>query len=75
MDDQLLKQFYDQEHMRVEVYKFFKQTLDEIGLERMYKGEETNGMKLAKEVLIKAEDKLKNKFTIRTASKDPRRAE
>jgi len=75
MDDQLLKQFYDQEHMRVEVYKFFKQTLDEIGLERMYKGEDTNGMKLAKEVLIKAEDKLKGKFTTRIATKDPRRAE
>lgn len=75
MDDKLLKQFFDQEHMRIEVYKFFKAELDKIGLDRMYKGEDTTGMKLAKEVLIKAESALAQKFIVKQAGKDPRRAE
>ena len=75
MDQELLKQFYQQEHLRLEVYRFFKQTLDEIALERVYKGGDTAGIKDAKEVLVKAETKLANMFTHKELKPDPRRAE
>jgi len=74
MNDELLKQFYSSEHMRVEVYKFFKATLDEIALERVYKGQDTKGIADAKEVLVKAEAKLQNKFTVGRNVKDGQRA-
>jgi formylmethanofuran dehydrogenase subunit C len=75
MDKELLKQFFQQEHVRIEVYKFMKQTLDEIALERIYKGEEVGGIKDAKEVLVRAETKLQNMFAVRKVHKDERRAE
>ena len=74
MNEELLKQFFQQEHMRVEVYKFFKQTLDEIALERVYNGTETKGIADAKAVLVKAESKLQNMFTVSKQIKDPQRA-
>ena len=61
--------------MRVEVYRFFKQTLDEIALDRVYKGEDIGGIKDAKEVMVKAETKLANMFTQKQVKPDTRRAE
>jgi formylmethanofuran dehydrogenase subunit C len=75
MDKELLKQFFQQEHVRIEVYKFMKQTLDEIALERIYNGQEVGGIKDAKEVLVRAETKLQNMFAVRKVHKDERRAE
>lgn len=74
MNDELLKQFYSQEHMRVEVYKFFKQTLDEIALDRVYKGQDTKGIADAKEVLVRAESNLQAKFAPKRVTKDGQRA-
>jgi hypothetical protein len=75
MNEELLKQFFQQEHMRVEVYRFFKQVLDEMALDRVYKGEDIGGIKDAKEVLVKAETELQKMFTVRQKQKDQRRAE
>lgn len=75
MDKELLKQFHQQEHVRVEVYKFFKSVLDEIALDRVYKGQGTDGIKDAKEVLVKAETKLQQMFSVPKQTKDERRAE
>lgn len=75
MDDNLLKQFYQQEHMRVEVYKFFKKVLDEIALDRVYKGQDVGGIKDAKEVLVKAEAKLQQQFAVKEKKTNERRAE
>lgn len=75
MDNELLKQFYQQEHLRVAVYQFFKQVLDEIALERVYRGQETAGIKDAKEVLVRAESALQSKFAPKKAKPDKRRAE
>lgn len=74
MDKELLKQFYQQEHMRVEVYKFFKKVLDDIALERVYKGESTEGIKDAKQVLIRAEAELQTMFFSKPKVKDEQRA-
>lgn len=75
MDDQLLKQFFDQEHMRVEVYRFFKAEMDKLALEKMYRGEDVSGIKEAREVLVRAEKELQTKFTRKPVKKDVRRAE
>lgn len=75
MDDQLLKQFFDQEHMRVEVYRFFKAEMDKLALEKMYRGEDVSGIKEAHEVLVRAERELQTKFTHKPVKKDTRRAE
>lgn len=75
MNEELLKQFHQQENLRVEVYKFFKSVLDEITLERAYRGESTDGIKFAKDSLIKAETKLNNMFAEPQKAKDTRRAE
>ena len=61
--------------MRVEVYKFFKETLDEIALDRVYKGQDIGGIKDAKDVLIKAESKLQGMFSVKEKKPDQRRAE
>lgn len=75
MNNKLLKQFFDQEQMRIEVYKFFKHTLDEIALERVYKGEDTQGVKDAKEVLVRVERELQKAFVVKQPKKDGRQAE
>lgn len=74
MDKQLLQQFFQQEHMRKEVYAFIKQNLDEIALARVYKGQDTKGIADALEALVQTETKLKQMFTEKRDVKDPQRA-
>ena len=75
MDQELLKQFFQQENMRIEVYKHFKSVMDRVALERVYKGEDIGGIKDAKEIMAKAETELYNLFTPKKKTQDSRRAE
>lgn len=75
MNKQLLKQFFDQETMRIEVYKFFKSELDKMALDRVYKGADIAGIKEAKDVLIEVEKALQKEFIVAQKKLDKRRAE
>jgi hypothetical protein len=74
MDTQLLKQFHDQEHMRNEVHAFYKSTLDEIVVQMARSGVPTTNMEQAYKALDKAQQKLVNQFSLKTAKTTASRA-
>lgn len=71
----LLKRFYEDQHMREEVYAFFKQSLDEYALASMYKGRDVQGVPIARSALIHAENKLEAQFAPKVERKDKQRAQ
>lgn len=71
MDKQLLKRFYEDENMRVEVFRFVKQELDALALIKVYKGEDTKAFKEAKDTMIRVEQKLIAEFE-QKAPKQPK---
>lgn len=67
MDTTLLKQFHDQEHMRNEVFKFLKTSLDKQALAMVIKGIDTTNLNVAYKALASAEQELVNEFSIKRA--------
>ena len=57
-----LNQFYNDEHTREAVKAFFLEQLDRLALEKVYSGEETTGIKDAKETIERAFIELKELY-------------
>ncbi|OGL46466.1 MAG: hypothetical protein A2W05_07115 [Candidatus Schekmanbacteria bacterium RBG_16_38_10] len=57
-----LNQFYNDEHTREAVKAFFLEQLDKLALEKVYSGEETTGIKDAKETIERAFIELKELY-------------
>lgn len=75
MNKELLKQFYQQEQVRDEVFAYLGATLDQLALAKLHKGEPVTGIKEAIDCLKKAESSLTVMFHEKQQTKDPRRAE
>ena len=58
----LLNQFYNDEHTREAVREFFLKELDKLALEQVYGGQETSGIKDAREVIERSFIELKELY-------------
>lgn len=74
MNNDLLKRFFEDEHMRIEVFKFIKQEMDTLALDAVYKGQDTKGYKEAKDTLVKVEQKLFTQFAVKERKEHSARA-
>lgn len=73
--NETLKRFYDDETMREEVYRFFKEALDEYALAAMYQGKDVQGVPMARSAIVHAEKKLQAEFASKPERKDKQRAQ
>ncbi len=60
----ILRQFYVNEMQRETVKEFLLTTLNEVALDKLFKGEDASAVKLAKEVVETAFSNLKEKYEI-----------
>ena len=58
----MLNQFYNDENTREEVKSFFLAELDKLALEKVYEGQDTKGIKDAKEAIERAFTELKELY-------------
>lgn len=62
MQPNILKRFYDDEHTREAVKAFFKETMDELALFKIYNREDVSGLADAEEIVETVFIKLEEEF-------------
>lgn len=63
MDKNLLKQFYEQEHMRKEVFMFIRENLNTLAVEMVKANKDTTNLSEAYKAIDRTEQKLTAEFS------------